>query len=220
MIFTVGHSNFTKERFLQEIFGIDVIWDIRSHPGSKKYPHFNKEEMRKWLWDDGEVGYEWEPRLGGWSSTHLHLKEKMEFHGVDVEVYANRAFPKQRIGKDTEEMLLNGPQWTNQGLYDYSWFTTLPKFKAAISDLIELSRRRDVAIMCAEYLWWKCHRSMVADYLTFMGVPVYHLQPKISLTKHKDVIGNRLERYHPDILAQWAKDKEDKSWQADCIFKG
>jgi uncharacterized protein (DUF488 family) len=58
-----------------------------------------------------------------------------------------------------------------------------------------------VAIMCAEELWWKCHRSLVADYLTFRGVEVYHLQPKWTL--HKTAIGDRLERYHPYVQQCW-----------------
>jgi len=204
MIYTLGHSNMSLDELVQLVQprGISTIIDIRSHPTSK-WEQFRKENLEKSLPEHG-IAYEWWQGLGGWSKRHLDLVEKFKPLGVDVEVYAKGKFPKQRIGVDKKDKNESGkPTWTNQGLYDYSWYMTLPEFLESATKLIDRGLHEEhIAIMCAETLWWKCHRSMVADYLVFKGRPVWHLQPKV--TSHSDAIGNRLERYLPNIRAVWA----------------
>lgn len=96
------------------------------------------------------------------------------------------------------------PQWTSVGLWDYQFFMTLPEFKDGLTKLMLYDDPNDhCAIMCCELLWWKCHRSMIADCLAFFGVEATHIQPK--LTVHQNALGNRLERYHPDVIATWEK---------------
>jgi uncharacterized protein (DUF488 family) len=50
-IFTIGHSTHSQEEFISMLkaSGIEVLADIRSFPGSRRYPHFNKEAMEVWL---------------------------------------------------------------------------------------------------------------------------------------------------------------------------
>ena len=43
------------------------------------------------------------------------------------------------------------------------------------NELRALSRRNCCAIMCAEAVWWRCHRRIIADYLLAQGVPVIHI---------------------------------------------
>jgi hypothetical protein len=62
-------------------------------------------------------------------------------------------------------------------------------------------RRTDLAVMCAEALWWRCHRSMIADFVVYGGGEVVHLQPQ--RTPHGTVSGERLGRYAPEVLAAW-----------------
>lgn len=50
-----------------------------------------------------------------------------------------------------------------------------PEFKQGVNELLELAQKSRTAIMCAESLWWKCHRSLIADYLKASGVEVVHL---------------------------------------------
>ena len=54
-IYTIGHSNRSWEDFiaLLEKFAIRTVADIRSLPGSKKFPHFDRENMEKALFDQG-----------------------------------------------------------------------------------------------------------------------------------------------------------------------
>jgi uncharacterized protein (DUF488 family) len=65
-IWTIGHSTLSIEKFLALLraFEIEVLMDIRSFPGSRKYPHFNKPVLEQVLQDSG-VGYAHIPELGG-----------------------------------------------------------------------------------------------------------------------------------------------------------
>jgi uncharacterized protein (DUF488 family) len=65
-IFTIGHSNRSLEDFLSLLkqFGVRVVADIRRYPSSRKFPHFNREILRKSLGAEG-IRYLWFENLGG-----------------------------------------------------------------------------------------------------------------------------------------------------------
>ena len=48
-------------------------------------------------------------------------------------------------------------------------------FKKGIEELISVAAKKRTAIMCAEAVWWRCHRSMISDYLKADGVTVEHI---------------------------------------------
>jgi uncharacterized protein (DUF488 family) len=49
-------------------------------------------------------------------------------------------------------------------------------FRSALDELVDLARSREVAVMCSEGVWWRCHRRLIADALVLLhGVPVTHL---------------------------------------------
>jgi len=50
-----------------------------------------------------------------------------------------------------------------------------PPFKTGLAELVELGQSRNCAIMCAEVLWWRCHRRIIADYLLAGGAAVLHI---------------------------------------------
>jgi len=49
------------------------------------------------------------------------------------------------------------------------------EFKQGVEELLEVAGTRRTAIMCAEALWWRCHRSLIADYLKSNGFAVIHI---------------------------------------------
>jgi uncharacterized protein (DUF488 family) len=49
------------------------------------------------------------------------------------------------------------------------------EFKEGVEDLLELSSNSRTAIMCAEALWWRCHRGLISDYLKVRGIDVIHI---------------------------------------------
>jgi uncharacterized protein (DUF488 family) len=207
LIYTVGHSNLEADAFVGLLEGrnIKTLLDIRSHPGSH-WPHFNKEQL-EWLLNFHGIKYIWEPNLGGWrSGFEGKYTEMLKNAGVDISSYLGHKFPKQTIAKkvqplDGQEQLV--PTWTNQGLHHFAWFMATKEFLDAAQNLIDQTFDGHVAYMCSEVLWWKCHRSMVSDYLLYRGIDTVHLQPK--RVEHSKVIGNRLERYPRAVIEAWRR---------------
>src|SRR5689334_2521206 len=65
-VWTVGHSTRSGEEFTQILksHGIEVLVDVRTFPGSRRYPHFNRAALAERLTSEG-IDYQHEPRLGG-----------------------------------------------------------------------------------------------------------------------------------------------------------
>jgi uncharacterized protein (DUF488 family) len=70
--------------------------------------------------------------------------------------------------------------WQNAGFRGYADYMETEPFRAGIEKLLEVARVQRTAIMCAEALWWRCHRSLISDYLKAKGVVVTHI---LSATK-------------------------------------
>jgi uncharacterized protein (DUF488 family) len=68
--------------------------------------------------------------------------------------------------------------WTNDSFHNYADYALSEPFHAGLDRLLEVSAQKRTAIMCAESLWWRCHRRIVADYLMHAGRTVYHLMGK------------------------------------------
>jgi uncharacterized protein (DUF488 family) len=198
-IWTFGHSTLDAAAAITMLrsSGVKVLVDVRSHPVSK-WPQWYKSEIEQWI-APAAIAYVHVPALGGWNVEHLGMVG--QFPGVDVAAYCAGKFPKHRIGKDRDKAAADGTAWTNQGLYDYQWFMTLDEFRAAIEALLSVAiPGRRHAIMCAEALWWKCHRSMIADALyAATGHQAIHIQPRA--TPHP--AAGRLMRYDPAVIAKW-----------------
>lgn len=64
----------------------------------------------------------------------------------------------------------------NEALAGYAEHMDTPEFRTGVVALAERARTERVAVMCAETLWWHCHRMLVADALTMRGVKVVHLR--------------------------------------------
>ena len=65
--------------------------------------------------------------------------------------------------------------WKNASFRGYADYMLTPDFDRALDDLIAMVARERVAIMCAEAVPWRCHRSLIADALTARGIPVTHI---------------------------------------------
>ena len=200
-IFTFGHSTLDLGvacNLLRE-HSIDLLVDARSHPGSKHCPQWNRDYLETYL----REGYVWKGGLGGWARRHLPYGPEFRQFGVEVDAYLT-GFPKQRIARKTPKELANAggrPYWTVLGFYDYQFAMTLDEFRRDTDWLLSAAEGLRVAFMCSELQWWRCHRSMIADYLLLRSVEVVHLQPKV--TRHADVLGDRIDRYHPYVIERW-----------------
>jgi len=65
--------------------------------------------------------------------------------------------------------------WRNEAFRGYADYMMTPEFKAGIERLRCLAEEKPSAIMCAEALWWQCHRGLIADYLKAEGQRVMHI---------------------------------------------
>jgi len=93
--------------------------------------------------------------------------------------------------------------WHNSGFRGYADYMDTPEFSAALDRLIAVSRDRWTAIMCAEAVWWRCHRQLVADALVARGVEVRHIStgraaPPHELTEFARVVDGKVS--YPGLI--------------------
>jgi uncharacterized protein (DUF488 family) len=74
--------------------------------------------------------------------------------------------------------------WRNASFRGYADYMQTVEFELGLEELIEFWKRRRTAIMCAEALPWRCHRSLIADALTARGIAVKHIMSKGSCHRH------------------------------------
>jgi len=86
----------------------------------------------------------------------------------------------RRPNKDS----INGG-WRNTNFRGYADYMQTDAFESALETLIELSRDKRVAIMCAEAVPWRCHRSLVADALCARGIAVVEILSDSNARLHK-----------------------------------
>jgi uncharacterized protein (DUF488 family) len=79
-----------------------------------------------------------------------------------------------RRGRSAVPADVNG-FWTNSAFRNYADYALSEEFRSGFDRLLDLSVARRTAIMCAESVWWRCHRRIVADYLLCAGRDVFHL---------------------------------------------
>ena len=73
----------------------------------------------------------------------------------------------------------------NRGFRNYADYMLTDEFREGVEKLLEVARRKRTAIMCAEGLFWRCHRRLVSDFLVANGVTVQHIMPTDDLRPHK-----------------------------------
>ena len=142
-IWTIGHSTRSADEFNEILlaYQLGTLVDVRSFPGSRRYPHFNKPELAKNLEAVGIV-YSHNPQLGG----------------------RRRPSPNSR-----------NTAWKNPSFRAYADHMESEEFKTGIQALLKNASADRTAIMCAEALWWRCHRSLISDFLKSQGIAVIHI---------------------------------------------
>jgi uncharacterized protein (DUF488 family) len=65
--------------------------------------------------------------------------------------------------------------WQSEAFQAYADYALTPSFQAALGELRALADEHKPAVMCAEAVWWRCHRRIVADYLLAAGESVEHI---------------------------------------------
>ncbi|HEX9046710.1 MAG TPA: DUF488 domain-containing protein, partial [Verrucomicrobiae bacterium] len=75
--------------------------------------------------------------------------------------------------------------WRNSSFRGFADYMQTPQFTRALESLIQLANRRRVALMCAEAVPWRCHRSLIADALLVHGIPAEHIMSQTRRQPHQ-----------------------------------
>ena len=78
----------------------------------------------------------------------------------------------------------NNTAWKNPQFRAYADHMETDEFRSAVEELLELASESHVAVMCAEALWWRCHRSLISDYLKAEGHTVIHILDQTKTEEH------------------------------------
>ena len=142
-IWTIGHSTRTLEELVAMLhsFQIEMLVDIRSFPGSRRYPQFNKEALEISI-PENNIQY-------------VHLKE---------------LGGRRKVNPDSKNTA-----WRHPAFRGYADYMETDDFKGGIKTLEQIATKQPTAYMCSEAVWWRCHRSMVSDYLKVQGWNVMHI---------------------------------------------
>ncbi len=147
-IFTIGHSTRSAAEFLALLqeHGVQCVVDVRKLTGSRRYPHFNADTLAPALAADG-IAYLHIAALGGRRGRTLAP-------GVPSP---------------------NG-FWSNDSFRRYADYALASNdFAEGLQQLLALASTQRCAVMCAEAVWWRCHRRIIADYLLLHGRVVQHI---------------------------------------------
>ena len=142
-IWTVGHSTRSFDEFVEllQASDIEAVGDVRSFPGSRRYPHFDADQLGP-AFAEQRIAYLPMKALGG----------------------------RRRAKPDSKHTV-----WRNAAFRGYADYMETPEFLGGIDDLLGRAREARTTIMCSEAVWWRCHRSMISDYLKSIGVVVEHI---------------------------------------------
>lgn len=76
-------------------------------------------------------------------------------------------------------------RWNNSSFKGYADYMETSEFENAIVNLETVAKEKITVYMCSEVLWWRCHRSMVSDYLKLKGWAVKHIMGKDKFQEHR-----------------------------------
>ena len=82
--------------------------------------------------------------------------------------------------------------WRNEAFRGYADYMMTPPFRSGIESLVNLATKKRTAIMCAEALWWRCHRALISDYLKADGKKVLHILGLGKMEEHPFTSAARL----------------------------
>jgi uncharacterized protein (DUF488 family) len=85
-----------------------------------------------------------------------------------------------------------------------------PEFQNALDELLQIAREKRTALMCSEAVWWRCHRSLIADTLKTRGIDVIHILSATKNETHPYTSAARLEKGHLTYNAEKGESAKEK----------
>jgi uncharacterized protein (DUF488 family) len=156
-VFSVGHGSRSLAELLGVLRGAGVaaIADVRRFPHSRRHPQHDGAALARGLGEAG-IAYHWLGEgLGG------------------------------RVPESVPPGRSPNTAWREPAFRRYADYMATPRFREAFATLEALARAQPTAVMCAERLWWQCHRRLLADALAVRGWRVLHLLEPGKTTPHE-----------------------------------
>jgi uncharacterized protein (DUF488 family) len=101
-------------------------------------------------------------------------------HGIHYHWFEPLGGRRRKQHEDSPNVGLENPSFRN-----YADYMMTSSFRDAIDKLLDVAKEKRTAIMCAEGLYWQCHRRLVSDFLVANGVTVEHIMPNGQLKPHE-----------------------------------
>lgn len=106
------------------------------------------------------------------------LKESLEAAGIGYRAMTALG-GRRKVRNDSQNT-----RWRNASFQGYADYMETPAYRDAFDTLEAVAREQRVALMCAEAVWWRCHRSMISDELKARGWTVLHIIGPQPPTEH------------------------------------
>lgn len=104
----------------------------------------------------------------------------LEARGIAYRWFEDLGGRRSRSRADSPNLGLE-----SAGFRQYADYAGTPVFRDALQALIAWSGEQHTAILCAEALWWRCHRRLIADQLVFRGGAVHHIFDEVTTEPHR-----------------------------------
>jgi uncharacterized protein (DUF488 family) len=154
VIFTIRHSNQPIERFLELLSGRQIAVVA----DIRRFPSSRKHPH--------------------FNREQLEASLRAQHIGYEwIEQLGGRR-PASKTGVSPNQA------WRNESFRNYADYMSTPPFRQGIDELLAIAEQRTVALMCAEGLWWQCHRRLVSDFLVANGRAVEHILPDGRTVPH------------------------------------
>lgn len=106
------------------------------------------------------------------------LSERLERSGIEYRWFATLG-GRRRGRKDSPNTA-----WRNLSFRAYADHLESEEFAQGFAQLLELAERKRTTLMCAEAVWWRCHRALIADVLKARGIEVRHILDATHAVEH------------------------------------
>lgn len=85
-------------------------------------------------------------------------------------------------------------EWRNKSFRGYADYMETADFQKAVERIEKIAMEKRLALMCSEAVWWRCHRSMISDYLKDRGWVVWHIMSEDKKTEHPYTVPVRQQK--------------------------
>ena len=175
LLFSIGHSNCPLDRLL----GLLAEHRIEALVDIRRFP-----ESKKF------------PHL-----SREHLAPAVQEAGIEYHWIEPLGGRRRSSGAG-----IHSPNWglRNEGFRNYADYMLTEEFRQGVARLLQIAAGKRTSIMCAEAVYWRCHRRLVSDFLAAQNITVQHIFPNGEVRPHTLTDGARIERggvtYPPNSL--------------------